>query len=223
MKLNLFERDGRKLVQGIVTEMRPGTGAATGRVLNVKIKGSVYNKEEGKEEDQEMEIAFWNSELKKLADDANNRLGVGKYVSVLCTEKDGKYSASAFKRQGIWTFPETLDEAGNVEAAEANVVIGLIVNGYDGEGRYAVSVPITVRDAEGNPVPQWVRITFFDNDKQPNLAENAKKVLAPVKSDASENIVRKTAALRCGAKNTWTSPDGQERVSYVAYAFDRIS
>ena len=49
MKLNIFERDGRKLVQGIVTEMRPGTGAATGRVLNVKIKGSVYNKEERKE------------------------------------------------------------------------------------------------------------------------------------------------------------------------------
>ncbi len=225
MKLNLFERDGRKLVQGIVTEMRPGTGAATGRVVNVKIKANVYDAEKKEEHEETMDIAFWNSDTKKLADDANNRLEVGKYVSVLVSEKDGKYSATAFKKQGVWKFAETLDDEGNVASAEANVLVGLVVNGYESEdgSRYRISMPITTFDADNNPMSEWVSITFFDSERQPNLPQNAKKVLQPYTPEGAEKPIRHRAAIRCGAKKIYEPEDGSApRTSYTGYSFDRL-
>jgi len=225
MKLNLFERDGRKLVQGIVTEKRPGTGAATGRVVNIKIKANVYDPETKDEKEETMDIAFWNSDTKKLADDANNRLDVGKYVSVLVTEKDGKYSATAFKKQGVWKFAETLDDAGNVANTEANVLVGLVVNGYESEdgSRYRISMPVTTFDADGNPNSEWVSITFFDSERQPNLPQNAKRVLHPYTPEGAEKPIRHRAAIRCGAKKVFDPGDGNpERTSYTGYSFDHL-
>lgn len=228
MKLNLFERDGKKLVQGTIVEKREGTGAAAGRVLNIKIKANVYDSEAKQEKEEVMEIAFWNSDMKKLADDANNRLEVGKYVSVLVTEtvKDGKsnYSALAFKKEGVWRFSETLDDAGNVANTEANIIIGLVVNGYrDADERYRVSIPQTVFDAEGNPSSEWIAVTFFASEKQPNLPDNAQKVLQPYTAEGQEKPIRHHAAIRCGAKKIYTSKQtGEPRTSYTGYSFDRI-
>ena len=225
MKLNVFERDGRKLVQGIVVEKRPGTGAATGRVINIKIKGDVYDKETKENKEEFLDIAFWNSEKQQLADNANSRLEIGKYVSVLVSEHEGKYSDTAFKKQGIWKFSETLDEAGNVVNTEANIIIGLVVNGTLAEdsSRYRISVPITTFDAEGNPSSEWVGITFFANEKQPNLPTNASKVLQPYTPEGAEKPIRHKATINCGAKKIYV-PAGStdELVSYVGYSFDRI-
>ena len=227
MKLKIFERDNRTLVQGVITEKRPGTGSATGRVVNIKIKGNVYDAEAKTEKEETMEIAFWNSESKSLADDANNRLEVGKYVSVLVSEKDGKYSATAFKKQGVWRFAETLDDAGNVASPEANVLIGLVVNGYDSEdgSRYRISMPVTTYDADNNPNSKWISITFFSSERNPDLPANAKKVLQPYTPEGAEKPIRHRAAIRCGARKDWTPEGGTEedtRISYTGYTFDRI-
>lgn len=227
MKLHLFERDGRKLLQGTVVEKRPGTGQATGRVVNIKIKGSVYDKEAQQEKDEIVDIAFWNTDTKKLADDATARLEVGKYVSVLVSEREGKYSATAFKKQGIWKFSETLDEAGNVVNGEANILIGLVVNGTLAEdgSRYRISVPVTTFDAEGTPASEWISVTFFSSERQPNLPQNAEKVLRPFLPEGAEKPIRHKAAIRCGAKKIYQpegQPDAAERISYVGFNFDRI-
>ena len=228
MKLLLFERENRKLVQGIVVEKRPGTGSAAGRVVNIKIKANEYDPTTKQEKEATMQIAFWNSESKSLADDANNRLEVGKYVSGLVSEKDGKYSATAFKKRGVWNFQETYDNAGNVEQPEANVLIGLVVNGYDSEDgkRYGISMPITTYDADNNPTSTWISITFFASERNPNLPANAKKVLHPYTPEGAEKPIRHNAAIRCGKCTPWT-PNGKEegedtRLTYVAYSFDRI-
>ena len=225
MKLHVFERDSRKLVQGIISEKRAGTGAAAGRVVNIKLTAKVYDADTKAEKDETMDIAFWNSETRKLADDANNRLEVGKYVSVLVSEKDGKYSAIAFKKQGVWHFAETLDDAGNIANSEANILIGLVVNGYEAEdgSRYRISMPVTTYDEAGNPSSEWVSITFFSSENQPNLPANAKKVLQPYVPEGSEKPVRHRATIRCGAKKVYTPEDGSgERPSYTGYSFDRL-
>ena len=225
MKLFLFERDNRKLVQGIVDEKRVGTGAAAGRVVNIKLKAKVYDPTANAEKDEVIDIAFWNSDVKTLADDANNRLEIGNYVSVLVTENSGKYSAIAFKKQGVWRFSETLDDAGNVASPEANIIIGLVVNGYESEdgSRYNVSVPITKYDAEGKPDSEWVSIAFFSSEKQPNLPQNAKKVLQPYTPEGAEKPIRHRAAIRCGKRKVYVPTDSdQERISFTAYSFDRL-
>ena len=64
--------------------------------------------------DKQLEIIFEDTYFKKLATDIRNKCKFGENISILCTEKDGKYSASVFKHQGIWEFPEQLDISGNV-------------------------------------------------------------------------------------------------------------
>lgn len=223
MKIKLYERDGYKLVQGIVVEKRPGTGAAAGRVVNIKIKGDEYDTAAGANKEVFLDVAFWNSESRPLADNANSRLEVGNYVSILTNERDGKVFASAFKKQGIWKFAESMDEEGNIHS-EANIIIGLIVNGTLNEDktRYRASIPVTVFDSTNTPVTEWVSVTFFSNESNPKLPENAATVLSPYTPEGAEKPIRKRAAIRCGAKSTYLGTDGNERTSYSGYGFDRI-
>lgn len=221
MKLNVFEREGIQLVQGTVVEKRPGTGAAEGRVINVKIKGDTYDADAKENKEAFMEIAFWNNDSRPMADNANARLNIGDYVSALVTEKDGKYSALGFKKTGIWTFEEKIDNEGN-ELKEVNFIIGVIGNAsYNAEkGFCRVSVPVSFPTGDGNFNSEWVNVTFWNNETRPNQAENVNKVLAPFVSevDGEQKKTTKKAILRCGELKYF-----QEQRQYVGYGFDRIS
>lgn len=230
MKLEIFSRDERKLLQGKVTEKRQGTGAAAGRVTNIKIKANVYNGSTGQEEEKEVDIAFWNGEKNKLAESADSRLEVGDYVSVLATlNEKGNYSALSFKKAGQWRFPAVEEDPTTGAAAqpERNVFIGTISSGtMSADGKcFRASMPIAEYDQEtGEPVTKWKGLTFWNNDdaeKPRKLGDNANKCLAPYAPSDGGKTVHRRAAVVCGPGSTYLDREGNERESYTAYRFER--
>lgn len=230
MKLEIFSREGRTLVQGIVVEKRAGTGAATGKVTNIRIKGNVYNATTKTEEEKEMEIAFWNGDKNKLADSADSRLKVGDYMSALVSlNNKGNYSALAFKKAGQWHFPAIEEDpsTGREAAPERNIFVGVISSAkMSDDGRcFRASMPVTEFNSEtGEPETKWKGITFWNSDSETRpskLGTNACKCLSPYEPKDGSPIVHRRAAVVCGPGSTYFDAMGEERESYSAYRFER--
>lgn len=230
MKLELFTRGERTLVQGIITEKRAGTGAAAGRVTNIKLKANIYNATTRSEEEKEIEVAFWNGDKNKLADSADSRLKVGEYVSALVSlNNKGNYSALSFKKAGQWHFP-AIDEdptSGQSAQPERNIFVGVISSGkMSDDGRcYRASIPVTEYNTEtGEPETKWKGITFWNNDSEEHpskLGDNARKCLSPYVPNDGSPTVHRRAAVVCGPGSTYFDAMGEERESYSAYRFER--
>lgn len=229
MKLELFSREDRTLVQGIITEKRAGSGAAAGRVTNLKIKANVYNAATKQEEEKEIEVACWNGDKIKLADSANDRLNVGEYVSMLVTQNEkGNYSAMSFKKAGQWHFPAVDEDptTGQTGYPERNIFIGTISSGtMSTDGKcFRASMPVAVYDQEtGETVTKWKGITFWNNDsaeRPSKLGTNAQKCLTPYMPEGGKKICRR-AAIVCGPASNYIDAMGEERESYSAYRFER--
>lgn len=230
MKLELFSREEKTLVQGIITEKRAGTGTVVGRVVNLKIKANVYNASTKSEEEKEIEIACWNGDKIKLADAANERLKVGEYISVLVTQNNkGNYSALSFKKAGQWKFP-AIDEdptVGQSAYPERNILIGTVSSGKmsDDNKCFRTSMPVVGYDEEtGEKVTKWKGITFWNSDdssKPSKLGTNAQKCLTPYIDSTTNKKVCKRAAIVCGPESTYIDAMGDERESYSAYRFEQ--
>lgn len=231
MKLNLLQVGERTLMQGKVTEKAAGTGAAAGRVTNIKLTAKVYNAGTKSEEDKTVEIAFWNGDVNKLADSAESRLNVGDYVSVLVSlNEKGNYSALSFKKAGQWHFAAVEeDPTTGVEArAERNVFIGTISSGKmaDDGKCFRATIPVAEYNSEtGEPETKWKGITFWNSDdptRPSKLGDNANKCLAPYTPKDGDKVIHRRAAVICGPGSTYMDAMGEERESYSAYRFERI-
>lgn len=230
MKLEIYSRDDRTLVQGIITEKRAGTGAAAGRVTNIKIKANVYNTATKSEEEKEIEIAFWNGDKNKLAESADSRLKVGDYVSALVTlNEKGNYSALSFKKAGQWYFPAVEEDptTGASAQPERNIFIGTISSGtMSADGRcFRASMPVVEYNSEtGDSETKWKGITFWNNDdaeRPSKLGTNAEKCLKPYTPTDGGKAIHRRAAVVCGPVSTYFDSMGEERESYSAYRFER--
>lgn len=208
MKLVITRMNEMVLVGGKVVDVREGTGQATGRVVNVKIEGSEWNKEEQKEEKKILDIAFWNSDKpdgKQLADRVK-KAGVkaGSFITALVLLKDdGKAHGIDFRYSGVWVFPAT------GEKKEINVFVGSVASfDEDPEGRY-VRVSVPTKDRNGETV--WNRITFWNSDDAA-MADRAKACLKP-KSDGR----KAHAVIVCGAKTLYN-----DSPAYTGFRFDLV-
>lgn len=198
MKLELFKREGLHLLAGKVVACNEGAG-----VFNIKLTGNVWNKELQKEERKTVDIAFWNNAKAPLADRAIKAgLGVGAFVSVLCTEKNNRYTAINFKYNGLWKFQKT------ETSPETNVLIGTIAACDDDSAQrfFKVSVPVNTAVAT-----EWHKVTFWNNETA-MLGERAKKCLSP-----RANGTKPKAAIICGQNKPYNG-----HPSYSGYRFEII-
>lgn len=174
LRLNITKiNENRSIMLGTVKEVRPGTGAATGKVTHVMLEGAVWNKAEEKEEMKTVDIAFWNTEHASMADRIEKaKVHEGSVITVDVYEKDGKYSGNNFKYKGHWQIPET------ETSKEKNIFMGTVASMQSNETstgkKYTrISMPV---DRIDNEEPEWVSITFWNNDTS-NIADRAEKIL----------------------------------------------
>lgn len=123
------------VVFGKVVEIKEGTGAMAGRVINVQLAGKVYNGE--KDEDRTIDIAFWNNEDgAQMADRARKAIKEDSYLMVRCSVNNGKYSGQDFKFKGQYV----LDTEGD---QQTSVTLGYVNHKFDaakGKMRYFIAV-----------------------------------------------------------------------------------
>ena len=208
MKLEIAKIGEMTLVAGIVVGCREGSGASAGRVVNVKIRGSVYNPDKKVEEEKTIDVAFWNSEEnnRMLADRVIKAgVGVGAFITALVIMKeDNKASGINFKYNGVWNF------AASGNQKEINVIVGTVASlDEDPEGRFVkVSVPISLgKDKE----TEWHRITFWNGEKAA-MADRAKICLKP-RTDGRK--VR--AVIVCGEKEIYNG-----KPNYNGFRFEIV-
>lgn len=201
VKLNIAKiTDNRRLVLGEVVSVKP---ASSGKVVEVELKGYVWNKEEGKREDQVLTISFWNNDTVKMADRiiaAKVRENVTIMVDVY--EKDGKLYGNDFKYEGHWVIPAT------EEAKEKNIFMGVVRMTEDPDGRFVrLSMPVNTKKGEE---ATWVNITCWNNEGSP-LADRAKKVLG------ERDGKKAKAVVVCGENKPYNG-----NPSYSAYSFELL-
>lgn len=208
MKMEIAKIGGMTLVAGIVKNCYEGSGNASGRVVNVKIEGMVWNAEKRIEEPKILDIAFWNSEdgQKLLADRViKANVGVGSFITALVTIKDDGKSANGinFKYSGIWTFPARDGQK------ELNVLVGTVASmDVDPENRFVkVSIPVsTAKD-----VTEWQRITFWNSEKAA-MADRAKKCLSPSSSGRKPRAI-----IVCGEREEYNG-----KPNFTGFRFELI-
>ena len=209
-KLFIMNRDNMTLVAGTVKSVREGSGASAGRVVNVKIEGTVWNKEKSVEEVKTLDIAFWNSDddgKKKLADRVLKAgIKAGNFITALVVLKeDDKATGINFKYSGLWKFPAHDDQK------EVNVFVGPVCSLDEHEcasGKF-VKISMPVKDRDGNT--EWHKITLWNNDSAA-MADRAKACLKP-RADGTKT----QAIVSCGESIPYN-----DNPSYTGFRFELI-
>lgn len=175
MKMNVTKIDkNRRIVAGVVKDVRQNTTDTGYTVTNVKLEGKVWNREAGEEETNLLDIAFWNNERVALADMVlAAKVAPGAVIAVEVYERDGKLTGNRFMYRGQWTIPET------DEHKEKNVFMGVVASvksreTSSGSTFTSISIPVDQRDGSET---KWASITFWNNDIS-NIADRARKVLS---------------------------------------------
>jgi hypothetical protein len=223
MKQLVFKRGNLVVLQGIVNNIQEGTGGAKDMLTTVSIESDVYSKSSGSNETKTAKIAFWNyknpsGKETKNATNAKTFLKEGDFISLMATEKDGKYTGIAFKKNNaLWHFPA---DPADPTVKEYNVFVGTLAHGVlieDDATKYITSMRIDVGKGESKKYS----MTFWNNTgKQEKLAENARKCLSPYKA-VDGTISYKRAAIVCDKINTFVDSSGEECYGAKAYSFDR--
>lgn len=223
MKQVVFKRGTHCVLQGIVKNVEEGTGKAAGKLVTVSIESDVYEPSKGTYS-KVSKVAFWNYEdpatgnKTSNATNAKSYLSEGDFVSMMVTEKDGKYTGVAFKKNNaLWRFPA---DPTDPTIKEYNVFVGTLSNGIlieEGTPKYITSMRI----AQGKGDYEDYSITFWnDTGKQPKLAENARTCLKPYEATDGIKTYRR-AAIVCAAINSYVDSNGDEKHGTKAYSFDR--
>lgn len=170
MRLNIAKKGDYEVLAGHIKEIREGSGSAAGRVLNIKLAGTRYDKETSKEVEEVVDIAFWNSDDgQNMACDKVKSYGLkgGDFLSVLVVRKEDNKAIGFGCRflGGSWSF------RGAENSRELNIFIGTIANfKEDAKGRFVkFSIPSKV-----NGETIWRNITVWNNETA-DMATRAKK------------------------------------------------
>ncbi len=240
-KLILTERvnNGTTLVvlAGEVTKVVDGKGNAAGKVKTVTLKAKRYDKTKKKEIDAYASVAFWNSQNRdkqlegkaQYADRITNaKVRPGVYLMVLAAKReDGTLTGLDFKYSGVITLrggQEYEKEDGSKGVTkDMNIIMGSITKAVQDieRGVARITIPTTGRD--GNT--EFHSISVWNNDQNPQAAENAVKYLAPYEKqdEAAEDGVKKVykrAIFVCGENTHFGKPEGGN--SYTAFRYEFI-
>lgn len=185
-------------VFGKVEEVRKGTGAAEGKVTNVKIAGTVWNGTEN--EEKTIDVAFWNNESSAMADRAAKGIKEGAKILILCTVKDGKYTGLRFTYRGQFIIEQEEDR-------KCSVTIGSVTHKMrDGKVRFSVPIDDYV---DGQNSTKWIGVNF-----------SAKRKDAAEKIFASGEESR--LAVLIGFEPEVTEANGTQYTNMVAYQFELL-
>lgn len=203
MKLFVTRINEKKVVVvGRVKEVKQGTN-----VVNIKLEGTEWDKEEKVEKTKVLDIAFWNNDVAPLADRViAAKVSENSVIAVEVYENEsGKYSANRFMYRGHWMYAETEDRK------EKNVFMGVVASlksfeTATGKKLTKVSIPVSLDEEE----TEWNHITFWNNDSSP-LADRAAKVLAGREEKKAKAIIV------CGP-----GTDYEGNMQYTGYSFERI-
>lgn len=217
------------LIGGIVTSCEEGTGAGSGKVVNVKIKGVQYIKEAGKIVPATAEIAFWNNETDSNKNYADQILAkkIKPNTSFISTiayikdekvyKKDGvitgvKYTCTGtrVKYDGVWKFSERVEEETGKVIPEKNIIIGRVLSIIDKGENVMASMSLYKNKEMGNT---WHNCTFWKNDDDKrDLRADVKKYLS-----AREDGRKPYAIITCGKESVYGNDS-----SYPAFSFRTI-
>lgn len=179
LKLNIARiNEKKRLVLGEVVSVK---AASSGDVVDVGLKGYVWNKEEKKEEEKVLSIAFWNNDIVKMVDRVTAaKVSEGSIIMVEVYENEEKLTGNNFKYKGHWSIPAT------DEIKEKNIFMGVVRMTEDPEGRFVrLSMPVDNKKGEE---PTWVNITLWNNEGSA-LADRAKKVLGEREGKKAKAVV----------------------------------
>jgi hypothetical protein len=224
---NLFEasRGNYRIIAGEVTKVAPGKGSAEGKVVNITLSGTRYDKKAKKNINAKAEVAFWNSQSnddqlegkKQYADRITAaKVREGVFLIVLAIEReDGTLTGFDFKYNGVLTLRGGQNEAGE-EIKDTNVILGTVTKAVlDAERGLARVTVIT----DGRDTAEFHNISIWDNERRPEAAENAAKYLAPYEKDGKK--IHKKAVFVCGENTHFGKPDGEGN-SYSAFRYDFV-
>lgn len=160
---------------GTVKELKEGTGSSEGKVVTLVMEALAWNKAEQVEEVKTFNVEFWNTDTVKLADLVKAaKVHEGSVLTLEVYEKNGKLYGNGFKYKGHWQIPATED------TKEKNIFMGVVASIKTAEtatGKTYTRISMPVDATKAGEEPEWVTITFWNNEKV-NLADNAGKVLA---------------------------------------------
>lgn len=188
------------IVFGKVTEIKPGTGAAESRVVNVSVAGQVWNGTTN--EDRTIEVAFWDNSPNggaNLVERVNKAIKVGNFIMIRCSVSNGRYTGYDFKFRGQYVIDS--------EQGKSSVTIGN-VNHKLNDGKMRYSVPVEVYE-NGETVTKWQGINFAQ-----------KKTDAAEKCFASSD--KAVQAVLIGYEPTTNTVGDKEYTNVVVYAFELI-
>lgn len=223
------ERGDLVVLSGEVTKVAGGKGAAEGKVQTVTLKGTRYSKSATKEIEAVASVSFWNSQDRdkmlegkgQLADRiVNAKVRPGSFISVLAGKKeDGSLVGLNFIYSGVLTLRAKegeLTPAGK-PVKDMNIISGSVTKAVlDAErGMARITIPTTGMDGE----TEFHSITIFNSERNPQMAENAVKYLAPYEKDGKK--VYRKALFICGENTHFGKPDGDGN-SYVAFRYEFI-
>ena len=189
------------IVFGKVTEIKDGMGAAAGKVLNVTIKGQVYNGTAN--EDRTIDVAFWDNSEKggvNMAERAKKAIKEDSYIMVRCSVSNGKYSGQDFKFRGQYVI--------DTEDGKSSVTLGNVTHKLDKNGKMRYSVPVEVYENGAN-VTKWQGINF-----------SQKKAAAAEKCFAKDD--KAVQAILVGFEPTANVVNGNEYINVVVHSFELV-
>ena len=187
------------IVYGKVVDIRRGTGAAEGRVMNVTLAGQVWNGTAN--EDKTIEIAFWDNSANdgpNMVSRVEQAIKMDSYIMVRCQVHDGKYTGYDFKFKGQFVIETDTDKV--------SVTLGHVTHKLDKNGKMRYSVPVEVYE-NGETVTKWYGINF-----------SQKKSAAAEKMFASSDKARQ--AVLIGFEPQSNIVGDKEYVSIVVYQFE---
>lgn len=183
------------VVAGKVKSIRKGTGKAEGKVVNVTLTGTEWDKEAKDNKPTYIDIAFWNSDDGKQLATRIEKAGIreGEYIAALIfPPTDNKATGVDFTRSGhYWTIPQQ-------DKKDLTVFVGTVasLDSYNDGNLTKVSVPVSFKDET-----TWYKINFWNNEEQA-LADRAKACLAPKEGAEGEKQTYVKAVIVCGEKLT---------------------
>lgn len=242
-KLILTERkgnDGTTLVvlAGEVTKVVDGKGNAAGKVKTVTLKAKRYDKAKKEEVDAYASVAFWNSQDRdkqlegkaQYADRITNaKVRPGVYLMVLAAKReDGTLTGLDFKYSGVITLrggqEYEKEDGSKAVTKDMNIIMGSITRSVQDveRGVARITIPTTGRDGG----TEFHSISVWNNDQNPQAADNAVKYLAPYEKqdETAEGGVKKVckrAIFVCG-ENTHFGKTEEDGNSYTAFRYEFI-
>ena len=170
-------------VAGRVSYVREGTGAMEGKVVNIGMTITVYNRETKENEKKYLSVGFFNSDQSALADMVKNaKVRAGSFILMTVgTLRDQGTANDGTPRVSAYGFSFDYSCAREIKSGDKTymLIAGSARNIQDDESRSQIrfSIPASVYDrAEKKNTTVWYGVTAQNSERR-NLYNYAKSLI----------------------------------------------